>query len=98
MLKSLGYFGCCLAASWDARRLGRRLTRRVMACPTGGAAPERLSALRYPSIRVGEAKMQSPGAKRRRGNEWAVLKTMRFAARDVRPHPEERVCKIVPPT
>ena len=35
-------------ASWDARRLARRLTCRVMACPTGAAAPERLSALRPP--------------------------------------------------
>jgi hypothetical protein len=36
-------------ASWDARRLARRLTRRVMACPTGVShAPERLSALRPP--------------------------------------------------
>jgi hypothetical protein len=52
---------------WSAERrasrvMGRkaprkRLTRRVMACPTGAAAPERLSALRPPSIRVGEAKM-----------------------------------------
>src|SRR5262249_6226640 len=35
-------------ASWDARRLARRLACRVMACPTGAAAPERFSALRPP--------------------------------------------------
>src|SRR5215472_14994795 len=35
-------------ASWDARRLARRLACRVMACPTGAVAPERFSALRPP--------------------------------------------------
>jgi hypothetical protein len=51
----------------------KRLTRRVMACPTGvSQTPERLSALRSPSIRVSEAKMQSPGAKARRGNEGVL--------------------------
>src|SRR5262249_60935835 len=38
-------------ASWDARRLARRLVRRVMAYPTGAAAPERFSALRPPLVR-----------------------------------------------
>src|SRR5215468_7312527 len=33
-------------ASWDARRLARRLACRVMACRTGAVAPERFSALR----------------------------------------------------
>src|SRR5262249_23550797 len=49
----------------------KRLTCRVMACPTGvlSAAPERLSALRPPSFGVSEATMQNPGAKTRRGNE-----------------------------
>src|SRR6185503_4089189 len=36
--------------------------------------------------------------KRAAGTRRAVSNTMRYAARDVRPHPEERVCKIVPPT
>jgi hypothetical protein len=36
-------------ASWDARRLARRLACRVMACRTGAShAPERFSALRAP--------------------------------------------------
>src|SRR5262245_25116061 len=35
-------------ASWDARRLARRLACRVMACRTGAVAPERFSALRPP--------------------------------------------------
>src|SRR5262249_15759183 len=35
-------------ALWDARRLARRLECRVMARPTGAAAPERFSALRPP--------------------------------------------------
>src|SRR5262249_7975677 len=59
---------------WSAERrasrvMGRqaprkRLARRVTACPTGAShAPERLSALRSPSIRVSEAKVKTPGAK-----------------------------------
>src|SRR5262245_38907326 len=37
-----------------------------MACPTGAShAPERLSALRSPSIRVSEAKVKNPGRKKR---------------------------------
>src|SRR6266436_2073978 len=35
-------------ASWDARRLARRLAYRVRIRRTGAAAPERLSALRPP--------------------------------------------------
>src|SRR5262249_40189978 len=35
-------------ASWDARRLARRLAYRVMIRPAGAAAPERFSALRPP--------------------------------------------------
>src|SRR5262249_57106489 len=35
-------------ASWDARRLARRLAYRVMIRPTGAAAPARFSALRPP--------------------------------------------------
>src|SRR5690349_3504860 len=58
-----------LDALWDARRLARRLTRRVMACPTGAAAPERLSALRPPSVRVAKQRGKNPGADMRRGNE-----------------------------
>jgi hypothetical protein len=61
----------------------KRLTRRVIsaftrvfdaqACPTGvSQTPERLSALRSPSIRVSEAKMQNPGAKARRGNKGVL--------------------------
>jgi hypothetical protein len=41
----------------------KRLTCRVMACPTGAShAPERLSALRPPLDWVSEAKMQNPDA------------------------------------
>jgi hypothetical protein len=40
---------------------------------TGAAAPERLSALRYPSIGLGEAKRQKPGRKKcAAGTRWAV--------------------------
>jgi len=54
----------------------KRLAYRVMIRPTGAShAPERFSALRPPSIRVSEAKLQTPGAKLRRGNEMGCLKS-----------------------
>src|SRR5262249_37332668 len=49
-------------ALWDARRLASAWRAALCARPTGAAAPERLSPLRPPSIRVSEAKMQTPGA------------------------------------
>jgi hypothetical protein len=51
-------------ASWDARRLARRLTRRVMACPTGVPPSTRtsLGAPPTPQWGVSEAKRQSPDA------------------------------------
>jgi hypothetical protein len=51
-------------ASWDARRLARRLTRRVMACPTGvpPSTPTSLGAPPTPRSGVSEAKRQSPDA------------------------------------
>jgi hypothetical protein len=53
----------------------KRLTRRVMACPTGAAAPERLSALCSPRFGVIGAKVAKARAqKTRRGNEevWVL--------------------------
>src|SRR6516165_4025510 len=62
-------------ASWDARRLASAWPAASCAGPTGAShAPERLSALRPPSIRVGEAKLQTLGADMRRGNEMGCLK------------------------
>ena len=58
-----------LDALWDARRLARRLACGVIARPTGAAAPERLSALRYPRFGLAKQKCKNPGAKMRRGNE-----------------------------
>jgi hypothetical protein len=45
------------------------LPRHVQAQRVFRRAPERLSALRPPSIRVSEAMMQTPGADMRRGND-----------------------------
>src|SRR4029079_18651186 len=49
-----------------------------------------------PSLDRGLAKQRCKARAQNRaaGTRWAVLKTMRFAARDVRPHPEERVCRM----
>src|SRR5882724_806370 len=52
-------------ASWDARRLARRLTCRVMARPTGAEAPERLSALRPPLDSGERSKVAKPRAQKR---------------------------------
>src|SRR6516225_2416753 len=72
-------------ASWDARRLARRLACRVISAFTRvfdarwqaprvfRRAPERFSALRPPSFRVSETTMQNPGrGKRAAGTRWAV--------------------------
>src|SRR5262245_22523144 len=53
-------------ASWDARRLARRLACRVMCTPTGcPLAPERLSALRPPLFPGERSKGANPGRKKR---------------------------------
>src|SRR5882724_3280734 len=67
-------------ASWDARRLARRLAYRVISAftrvcdahdtPHGCLARTRtfLGAPPTPRLGVGEAKLQTPGAEMRRGN------------------------------
>src|SRR5215831_12017120 len=60
-------------ALWDARRLASAWRAALRARPTGAAAPERFSALRPPSFGVSEAKLQTPDAKVRRGNEMGCL-------------------------
>src|SRR5262245_12286355 len=74
-LKSLRYFGPYIAASWDARRLARRLAYRVMIRPTGVPPSTRtfLGAPPTPRFGVSEARMQTPDAKTRRGNEMGCL-------------------------
>src|SRR5215468_5284329 len=56
-------------------------------------APERLSALRPPSIRVSEARMQTPGAENAPRERWRLFDMVNCAARAARPHPEERACR-----
>src|SRR5215813_3752902 len=54
-------------ASWDARRLASAWRAALRARPRVlRRAPERFSALRPPSIRVSEAKLQTPDAEMRR--------------------------------
>src|SRR5215510_4007388 len=62
-------------ASWDARRLARRLAYRVMIRPTGVPPSTRtfLGAPPTPRFGVSEARMQTPDAKTRRGNEMGCL-------------------------
>src|SRR5262247_1656131 len=57
-------------ASWDARRLARRLACRVMCTPNGCRCTRTfLGAPPTPRFGVGEATMQTPGAKMRRGKD-----------------------------
>ena len=61
-------------ASWDARRLASAWRAALCARPrVFRRAPERLSALRPPSLGVSEAKSQTPDADMRRGNEMGCL-------------------------
>src|SRR5262245_53529991 len=61
-------------ALWDARRLARRLAYRVMACRTGVPPSTRtFLGSAHPSFGVSEAKLQTSGAKTRRGNEKGCL-------------------------
>src|SRR5437899_3813924 len=74
-------------ASWDARRLARRLAYRVISAftrvcdahdtPHGCLARTRtfLGAPPTPRFGVSEATMQTPGANMRRGNEMGCLKS-----------------------
>src|SRR5262249_40940635 len=71
-------------ASWDARRLAsawrarrRRARARLWARPAGVPPSTRtfLGAPPTPRFGVSEAKLQSPGAKMRRGNEIGCLKS-----------------------
>src|SRR5207244_6856517 len=74
-------------ASWDARRLARRLAYRVISAFTRvfdahdtphGCSAEHPNVSRrsaHPSFGVSEAKLQTPGAKTRRGNESGCLKS-----------------------
>src|SRR5262249_31230351 len=64
-------------ASWDARRLARRLACRVMCTPNGCLARTRtfLGAPPTPRFGVSEARLQTPGAKTRRGNGMGCLKS-----------------------
>src|SRR5207244_8522566 len=80
-------------ASWDARRLARRLAYRVMIRPTGVPLSTRtfLGAPPTPRFGMSEAKLQTPGAKRAAGTRECVL--FEIVSRDVRPHPEERACR-----
>ena len=104
---------------WSAERrasrvMGRkaprkRLTCRVTARPTGvSQTPERLSALRSPSMGVGEAKEAKPGrsnagAGTRRCALFDIVKwtTNRLGEEPrarhalIRPHPEEHACSSV---
>src|SRR5262249_45462228 len=63
-------------ASWDARRLARRLACRVMCTPNGCRCTRTfLGAPPTPRFGVSEAKSQTPGAKMRRGNGMGCLKS-----------------------
>jgi hypothetical protein len=78
-------------ASWDARRLARRLACRVgthHGCSAEHPNVSRRSA--HPSTGVSEAKRQSPDAAMRARERDGLFDMVKNAAGDARPHPEER--------
>ena len=70
----------------------KRLTRRVMACPTGAShAPERFSALRPPLDSGWRSKVAKPGRKNAPRERDGLFDIVRWPLRVIpRPHPEER--------
>src|SRR5262249_33323546 len=62
-------------ALWDARRLARRLACRVTCTPHGCSAehPNVSRRSAHPRLGVSEAKLQTPDADMRRGNEMGCL-------------------------
>src|SRR5262249_3601347 len=79
-------------ASWDARRLARRLVRRVMACPPGASPSTRtfLGAPPTPRFGVSEGKSQTPDAENAPRERDGLFEIVSCELRDARPHPEER--------
>src|SRR5262249_58127135 len=67
---------CERPASWDARRLASAWYAALWRAPrVPRKRPNVSRRSAHPSIRVGEAKSQNPGAKLRRGNEVGYLKS-----------------------
>jgi hypothetical protein len=90
-LKSLRYFGPYIAASWDARRLARRLACRVMCTPHGCSAehPNVSRRSAHPQFGVSAAKSQASDADASRERD-GLFEIVSCEVRDARPHPEER--------
>src|SRR5262245_62499527 len=67
-------------ASWDARRLARRLACRVTCTPNGCLAqhPNVSRRSAHPSFRVSEAKVQTPGAKNAPRERGGVVRCQVF--------------------
>src|SRR5215831_12957898 len=79
-------------ASWDARRLARRLACRVTCTPHGCSAehPNVSRRSAHPSFRVSAATMQTPGAENAPRERDGLFEIVSCERRDARPHPEER--------
>jgi len=75
----------------------KRLVRRVMACRTGAAAPERFSALRPPLDSGWRSKVAKPGRKNApREREWLFDIVRRELSKTVRRRAADSVAIIVP--
>src|SRR4029453_420869 len=81
-------------ASWDARRLARRLACRATCTPHGCSAehPNVSRRSAHPQRGVSEAKRQSPDAAMRARERDGLFEMVKNAAGDARPHLEERAC------
>src|SRR6516165_9221721 len=71
-------------ASWDAKRLARRLACRVMCTPNGCLAqhPNVSRRSAHPSFRVSEATMQTPGAENASRERDGLFEIVNVLARD----------------
>jgi hypothetical protein len=80
-------------ASWDARRLARRLACRVTCTPHGCSAehPNVSRRSAHPQRGVSEAKRQSPDAAMRARERDGLFDMVKNAASDGRPHASRRI-------
>src|SRR5262249_22308509 len=81
-------------ASWDARRLARRLACRVIARPTGVPPSTRTSLGAPPILIRGErSKDAKPGRKKAPRERDGLFDMVNCEVRDARPYSEERACR-----
>jgi hypothetical protein len=80
-------------ASWDARRLARRLACRVMCTPNGCRCTRTFLGAPPTLIRGERSKVANPGRRNAPRERDGLFDMVNCEVRDARPHPEERACR-----